>query len=70
MAVDAPLSSLMDSTASLKVKTTKGKGVGHVPLFIAFRGKRVMLELHDGIRTNDKRVNYSCELAQTKQQVD
>jgi hypothetical protein len=26
--VDAPLSSLMDSTASPKVKTTKGEGVG------------------------------------------
>jgi len=28
-----------------------------------------MLELRDGIRTNDKRVNYSHEFAQTKQQV-
>jgi len=31
MDVDAPPSSLMDSTTSPKVKTTKGKGVERVP---------------------------------------
>jgi hypothetical protein len=34
-----------------------------------FGGKRGMLELPMGTRTNDKQVNYSYGLAQTKQQI-
>ncbi len=62
---DAPLSSLMDSIISPKVKTTKGEGVGAGSLVRGTSKVEGVLELR--IRKTDKQFNYSHEPVQTKQ---
>jgi len=70
MNFDTPPSSLMDLTMSLKVKTMKRDEVGaHSLVRSTSRVKGRVLELQDGIRTSDKRFNYSHGPTQTKQQV-
>jgi hypothetical protein len=59
----------MDSTASPKVKTMEVEGVGVRSLICRLWGYRGVLELRDATRKNDKQVNHSHKLAQTKQQV-
>jgi hypothetical protein len=46
--VNAPPTSLIDSTTSLKVKTTKDKELGHAPWLVALWGWKGTLELRDG----------------------
>jgi hypothetical protein len=67
--LDTPPSSLMDSIASPKLKTTKGEGVGVRSLVRNTSRVEGVLELWDGTKKIDKQINYSHELAQTKQQV-
>jgi len=62
---DAPLSSLMDSIISPKVKTTKGEGVGADSLVRGTSKVEGVLELR--IRKTDKQFNYSHRPVQTKQ---
>jgi len=52
--VDTSPSSLMDLIANLKVKTTKGEGVGRVPWLVALWGYRGMMELRNGTRKINK----------------
>jgi hypothetical protein len=59
----------MDSTTSLKVKTSKGKGVGVRSLAHITFGVKGVLKLRDEIRKIDKHFTYSHEPTQTKQQV-
>jgi len=68
--VDAPLSSLMDSTMSPKVKTTEGEKVEACYLVSNIpRIRGVCWSSKMGTRKIGKQVNYSHEPAQTKQQV-
>jgi hypothetical protein len=66
---DIPPNSLMVSIVNPNVKTMKGKGVGTCSLARSISRVEGVLEFRDGIKTSDKRVNYSHESAQTKQQV-
>jgi len=66
---DALPSSLMDSIVSPKLKTIEGEGIGARSLVRNTSGVEGVLELWDGTKKIDKQINYSHELAQTKQQV-
>ncbi len=59
--IDAPPNSMMDSTASPKVKTMKGKGVGARSLAHSTSGVGGVLEIRDGTRKRDKQANYSLK---------
>jgi hypothetical protein len=61
---------LKDSNASLKVKTSKEGIKAHSLIHSIFGVKRACWNFGMGIRTNDKRVNYSYQFAQIKKQVD
>ncbi len=65
---NAPPSSLMDSTMSPKVKTTKGEGVGVCSLAHNTLEVKGVLQW-DETRMSDKWFNYSHRPTQTKQQV-
>jgi hypothetical protein len=52
-----------------KWKTTEEGVGGMLPSLQHFEGKRACCSSKMGTRTSDKQVNYSHELAQTKQQV-
>ncbi len=70
---DALSHSLQDSNASLKVKTTKAKGVElHFLTHNTLGLRRACWSSSMRTKTNDKRVNHSLShgLTQTKQQVD
>jgi hypothetical protein len=68
--IDTPPNSSIDSTTSPKVKTTKGiRSWGMLPNSYHFGGRKACWSFEMGIKTNDKWVNYSHGLAQTKQQV-
>ncbi len=59
---------MKDSNASLKVKTTKEKGVGACSLPCNTSGvKGACYSSGMGTKMNDKCVNYSYEFAQSKQ---
>ncbi len=66
---EAPPSFLMDSIASPKLKTTEGEGIGARSLVRSTSWVEGVLELWDGNKKIDKKINYSHEPAQTKQQV-
>jgi hypothetical protein len=66
---DLPPSSLIDSTMSPKWKQWKDKELGMFPGSQHFKDRGVCWSSKMGTRTNDKRINYSHEPAQTKQQV-
>ncbi len=67
---DAPPSSLMDSTMSPKVMTTKRGRVGARSLACNILGvERVCGSFEMGTRNIDKQVNYLHGPAKTKQQV-
>jgi hypothetical protein len=68
---DAPPNSLKDSNANINVKTME-EGIGARSITRNISGvrgacwsSRIM-----GTRTNDKRINYSYQFTQAKQQVD
>jgi hypothetical protein len=68
---DALSHSLQDSNASLKVKTTKAKGVEvHFLTHNALGLRGACWSSGMRIETNDKWVNHSHRFTQTKQQVD
>ncbi len=54
---------------SPKLKTIEGEGIGARSLVRNTSGVEGVLELWDGTKKIDKQINYSHELAQTKQQV-
>jgi hypothetical protein len=54
---------------SPKVKTTEGKGVGVHSLALNTSRVKGTLELWDGTNKSNKHFTYSCEPAQTKQEV-
>jgi hypothetical protein len=71
---NTPPNSLKDSNVSLKMKTTEEKGVEGCSLTRnTSRGgmgvRRACWSFGMGTRMNDKGVNYSHGLAQTKQQI-
>jgi hypothetical protein len=66
---DAPQSSLMDSTVSLKRKTTKREGVGVCFLAGNISGVDGCAGVPGWTRKINKQVNYSHKPSQTKQQV-
>ncbi len=72
LVINTPPSSLMDSTTSPKMKTTKGKGVGACFLTCNILGVEGRACWSSGMETKkiDEQINYSHGLAQTKQQVD
>jgi hypothetical protein len=57
----------MDSTTSVKVKTTKGEGVGAHSLARNTLGIKRCAGLRDGTRKIDTQFNYTHGPAQTKQ---
>jgi hypothetical protein len=59
----------MDSIASLNVKTSKREGVGARSLARTTLGVEGVLELHDGIRKNDKQSLVHKYLHKTRKQV-
>ncbi len=65
----APLSSQMDSTLNLKVKTSEGEGVGCALWLATLWGQRGKLKLWDGTRKINKQFTYSQGPTQTKPQV-
>jgi len=66
---EAPPSSLVESISNLKLKTIEGEGIRARSLVRNTSGVEGVLELWDGTKKIDKQINYSHELAQTKQQV-
>jgi hypothetical protein len=57
---DTPPSSLMDSTVSLKVKTMKGKELGHTPWLAHFEGRRACWSFRMGLgRLKSKSINHT-----------
>jgi len=64
---DAPLNSLKYSNVSPKMKTMEEEGVGvHSLAHNTSRVKRACWSFEMGIKTSDKRVNYSYAPTQTK----
>jgi hypothetical protein len=59
----------MDLTASLKVKTMKGKGVGARSLIRNTSGVGGVLKFRNGTKKIEKQINYSQGLAQTKKKL-
>jgi hypothetical protein len=65
---DIPPDSLIDSTTNPNVKNNaRIRSLGTFPSSQHFRGKGVCKSFGMGMKTNDKRVNYSHGLAQSKQ---
>jgi hypothetical protein len=66
---DTPPNSLIDSTTSLKVKTTEGKELSTLPGSHHFEGRGACRSSKMGIKDSDKWVNYSHSLPQTKKKL-